>query len=170
MGGLAGAKGAMLMASKSSAAATTAGGFAKGAYQAGKSGASINQGGFANPVGGMRGAVEGMKGVGRATGRAMQDSALRVKNKFTEPSRNRFETARLSGTLATKEAPAKVRPARTMTAGESFSAKQNNNGFAVGRTLQDGGRTAGRGVYLASSSSQSPITPDGTKHIKDDDQ
>lgn len=172
MGGLAGANGAMLMASKSSAAATTAGGFAKGAYQAGKAGASGGsfggQASFAVPISGLRGAVEGMKGVGRATGRAALDTASSIKKKFTEPSRNRFETARLSGTLASKEAPA--RSARTMTAGESFSAKQNNNGFTVRRTLQNGGQTAGRGVYLASSSSQSPITSDGTKHIKDDEQ
>lgn len=170
MGAVGAAKGAAMMASKTSAAATTAGGFAKGAYSAGKAGA----GGSLGPVGGFKGAVQGMKSVGQATGRAVKDSASRIKNKIAEPVRNRFESARLSGNLASKEAPANSRSAwsgspKHQTAGESFSEKQNmSKGAAIGRSIGSSGRTAGRGVMQTAYSSQSPITPDSTQHIKDE--
>ena len=171
MGGIAGGKAAMVMASKSSAAATTAGGFAKGAYQAGKSGAALGQRGFASPAGGLRGAMEGIKGVGRATGRAMSDSVSKVKDKFTAPTRNRFESARYSGTLATKDAPARHRAARVQTVGESFAEKQNSNkGAEIRRSLATSGNMAGRGAYRTSIASQSPITPDGSRPLKDDNE
>jgi len=167
MGGVAAVKGAAMMARKTTAAATTVGGFAKGAYGAGQ----MSAGGALGPASALQGKVAGMKAIGRATGRAVQETASKIKSRYTGPSRNRFEVARLSGNLATKQPPKTPRSGKSQTAGEQFTTKQNTNaGMAIRQSLQDGGRKVGQGAFISGSASQSPITPDGTKYIRNEEE
>lgn len=166
MAGIGAAKGAALLASPSLKAATATGGFARGAFQAGK----MASGGALGPPRGASGTLQGLKGVGRATGRAAKESATSVKNRITAPIRDRFETARYSGNMATK--PPLRRPGgQALTPGEAFSRMQNNRaGANVLGTLRSGGRATGRGGYQAATSSSAPITPSAHRSTPEEDE
>jgi len=170
MAGIGTAKGAVMLASKSTAAASTASGFAKGSYQAAKT-TGGNTFGSSGPGSGMRGIGRGIKGVGQATGRALKESATKVKSHITAPLKNRFEAARYSGTLATKPAPQKANRGRGLSPGDAFALKQNNRaGAGVINSLKSGSGTAGRGAYQTVASSHTPITSPTENITKDDDQ
>ncbi|WP_417625282.1 type IV secretion system protein [Paremcibacter congregatus] len=165
--GIGTAKGAALLAGQSTKAASVAGGFAKGAFQAGK----MASGGSLGPGSGMRGTMQGLKGVGRATGRAARETTTSLKNRITAPLRNAHESARYSGNMATKAPPVRASRGRPLTPGEAFSQKQNTrSGANVLKSLRTGGHTAGRGGFQTANSSTAPLTPSTHTLARDDDE